>query len=224
MDRCSCPTNLLQYPDRTAFALATLMLSCLGTALHVPSAAQEGNGVLACAGWPVAGRRVGAENDEEGETEVDPIFVFIMNDRNCQAALAVPGAPVGSHNDPHIAMGIVKYIVQEMSLLVGFPMTEKHLIRRSTGPPSTYDYWCVHTLIPRQAKVFQDRLEDYFTTGPPGQVPPPVQPPPAQVQTSQWSSAVKRNGHTPIGAVYIFGGSERPKILHGLLARGAFRP
>ena len=123
--------------------------------LH-PSATQEGNGVLACAGWPVAGRRVGAEN-EEGETEMDPIFVFIMNDRNCQAALAVPWAPVGPHNDPHIsAMRIVKYIVQEMSLLVGFPLTEKHLIRRSTGPPPTYDYWCVHTLIPRQAKVFQD--------------------------------------------------------------------
>ena len=83
-------------------------------ALH-PSVTQEGNGVLACAGWPVAGRRVSAEI-EEGETEMDPIFVFIMNDRNCQAALAVPGAPVGPHNDPHLlAMSLVKYIVQEMS-------------------------------------------------------------------------------------------------------------
>ena len=28
------PTNLLQYPDRTAFALTGLMLSCLGTAIY----------------------------------------------------------------------------------------------------------------------------------------------------------------------------------------------
>ena len=155
-------------------------------ALH-PSATQEGNGVLSCAGWPVAGRRVGAEIEEgEGETEMDPIFVFIMNDRNCQAALAVPGAPVGPHNDPHLsAMSLVKYIVQEMSLLVGFPLTQKQLIRRGTGPPPTYDYWCVHTLRPIQVKVFQDGLEDYFTTGPPGQVTPPVPPLPAQAATSQ---------------------------------------
>ena len=28
------PTNILQYPDRTAFALAALMLSSLGTATY----------------------------------------------------------------------------------------------------------------------------------------------------------------------------------------------
>ena len=169
------------------------------------------------------GRRVGAEieNDEEGEMEVDPIFVFIMNDKNCQEALAVPGAPVGPHQDPHISA--MKYIVQEMSLLVGFSLTKKHLIRRSTGPPPIYDYWCVRTLTPRQAKLFQYKLEDYFTTGPPAQVPLPVQlPPPAQVQTSQWSLAVETNRHNRIGAVYRFGGSES-YILHGLLAKGGLQ-
>ena len=29
------PTNLLQHPDRTAFALAVLMLPCLGAATYV---------------------------------------------------------------------------------------------------------------------------------------------------------------------------------------------
>ena len=29
------PTNLLQHPDRTAFALAALMLSCLGAATYI---------------------------------------------------------------------------------------------------------------------------------------------------------------------------------------------
>ena len=29
------PTNLLQYPDRTAFTLAVLMLSCLGATTHI---------------------------------------------------------------------------------------------------------------------------------------------------------------------------------------------
>jgi len=90
------------------------------------------------------------------------MFVFIMNDRNCQAALAVPGAPVRPHQDPHIsAKRMVKHIVQEMSLLVGFPMMEKHLIRQSTGFPPQYDYQCVHSLTPRQTKVFPDRLQDY---------------------------------------------------------------
>ena len=32
------PTNILQYPDRTAFALAALMLSSLGTATYTCSA------------------------------------------------------------------------------------------------------------------------------------------------------------------------------------------
>ena len=156
------------------------------------------------------------------ETELDRIVVFIMNDRNCHAALGVGGAPVTPHhNDPHIsAERVVKYIVQEMAVEVGFHLTEKNLIRRGTGPPPTYDYWCVHSLQPKQAKIFEDRLEDFFTTGPPGQ-PPAV--PPAQTRCSQWSLAVERNGHNPIGAVYKFGGSES-FILHGLLARGAFRP
>ena len=29
------PTNLLQHPDRTAFTLAALMLSCLGAATYI---------------------------------------------------------------------------------------------------------------------------------------------------------------------------------------------
>ena len=37
---------------------------------------------------------------------------FTMNDRNCQAALAVPGAPITAHQDLHIsAMRRVKYMV-----------------------------------------------------------------------------------------------------------------
>ena len=184
----------------------------------------EGNGVIRvkpCAGWPVAGWRGGGAEDDEGtcETELEPIVVFIMNDRNCHAALGVGGAPVTPHhNDPHLsAERVVKYIVQEMAVEVGFHLTEKNLIRRGTGPPPTYDYWCVHSLQPKQAKLFEDRLEDFFTTGPPGQ------PPAAQTRCSQWSLAVERNGHNPIGAVYKFCGPES-FILRCLFARGAFRP
>lgn len=101
------------------------------------------------------------------EGEMDPMFVFIMNHGNCHAALGVAGALIAVHQDLHMsAKQLVRYIVQEMAALANFPPMEKHLIRRITGPPSEYDNWCMHSLTVRQAKVFEEHLEEYFTTGP----------------------------------------------------------